>query len=116
MPVSGKRLAAYFYSTAGGNEPVCEWLKDLDAVDRRAIGIDIATVEFGWPAGMPVCRARSGGLWEVRSNLTGGRIARVIFAIEGNEMILLNGFIKETRATPKAELELARSRLKELKR
>lgn len=116
MPVSGKRLAAYFHATAGGAEPVRDWLRGLDAVDRRAIGVDIATVEFGWPVGMPVCRALGGGLWEVRSNLSGGRIARVIFAIENDDMILLNGFIKKTRATPKPELELARSRLKELKR
>ncbi len=51
-----KKLPAAFYGTAGGNEPVREWLKGLNDEDRRAIGQDIATAEFGWPVGMPLCR------------------------------------------------------------
>jgi hypothetical protein len=33
-------------------------------------------VEFSWPIGMPLCRALGQGLWEVRSVLPQGRIAR----------------------------------------
>jgi len=32
-----------------------EWLKSLPPEDRKLIGEDIKTVEFGWPVGMPVC-------------------------------------------------------------
>ena len=33
-----------------------EWLKGLDAADRRVIGEDIKDVEFSWPIGMPLVR------------------------------------------------------------
>ncbi len=53
------------------------------------------------------------GLWEVRSQLTGGRIARVIFYVKNGEMILLHGFIKKTQKTPLSDLDLADKRRKE---
>lgn len=72
-----KKLPARFYQATGGAVPAREWLLSLDAEDRKTIGDDIATVEYGWPVGMPICRPISGrrGLWEVRSSLSGGRIA-----------------------------------------
>jgi phage-related protein len=58
---------------------------------------------------MPVCRSIKGyrDLWEVRSHVSDGRIARVIFHISGGEMILLHGFIKKTQQTPRQDLDLA---------
>jgi len=109
-----KTLRAVFYRTSGGREPVREWLKSFPPEDRFTIGIDIKTVEFGWPIGMPTCRSLGGGIWEVRSDLSGGRIARVLFSIQRNEMYLLNGFIKKTQKTPLQEIELARQRLREI--
>lgn len=38
---------------------------------------------------MPLCRHLGDGLWEVRSNLTGGRVARVIFVVHAARMVLL---------------------------
>ncbi len=85
-----------------------DWIKRLGKDDKRRIGEDIKTVEFGWPVGMPVARPLSGGLYEVRTNLTGNRISRVIFYIDANRrMVLLHGFIKKTRRTPAGDLELA---------
>src|SRR4051794_11639450 len=112
MPV--KRLPAHFYASATGRQPVREWLKDLDPEDRKIIGEDIKDVEFSWPIGMPLCRALGKGLWEVRSNLRLGRIARVVFCIRDGQMILLHGFIKKTPKTPAADLELAVKRKKEI--
>lgn len=63
---------------------------------------------------MPVCRPLGGGLWEVRSALTGNRIARVIFCMHGGDMVLLHGFIKKTQKTPKQDVDLADARRKEL--
>jgi phage-related protein len=85
-----KRLEARFYKTESGNEPVRAWLKGLPVEDRKAIGTDVMTVEMGWPIGMPTCRPLEGvkGLWEVRTNLSDGKIARVLFCIEGSHMIL----------------------------
>ncbi len=62
MPCALKRLPAVFYRSAHGAEPVRDWLKTLDAADRFRIGQDIAGAEYGWPFGMPLCRALDGGL------------------------------------------------------
>jgi hypothetical protein len=82
--VEVKKLPAAFYCTALGNEPVREWLQSLETADRRIIGQDIATAEFGWPVGMPVCRSLGRGLY------------------------------KKTQKTPKADLDLALKRKKEI--
>jgi DNA-binding Xre family transcriptional regulator len=84
-----KRLPAVFYALPSGREPVRDWLRALDADDRKVIGEDIKDVEFSWPIGMPLCRALGQGLWEVRSALTQGRIARVLFCIHSGRMVLL---------------------------
>lgn len=107
-----KKIQAIFYALDSGKEPVREWLLGLDSGDRQTIGKDIQKVEFGWPIGMPYCRPLDKGLYEVRSNISSGRIARVLFCIQKNQMILLHGFIKKTQATPKREMELARKRMK----
>ena len=109
-----KRLPASFYALPTGREPVREWLKGLDPADRKIIGEDIKDVEFSWPIGMPLCRALSKGLWEVRSDLPNNRIARVLFCVQGGRMVLLHGFIKKTQKTPAAALELALKRKKEI--
>jgi hypothetical protein len=80
-----KKLQASFYATSGGREPVREWLLSLPAADRATIGKDIAKVEFGWPIGMPYCRSLGGGLWEVRSDVSDGRIARTCSALRRAE-------------------------------
>ncbi len=109
-----KRLQAVFYRSAAGAEPVRDWLKALPQGDRRIIGFDIATAEFGWPLGMPLCRPLGGGLWEVRSSLAQGRIARVIFSASEGRMVLLHGFVKKIQKTRRSDLELARLRQKEI--
>ena len=68
-----------------------EWLKSLDAADRRIIGEDIKDVEFSWPIGMPLVRSLGRDIWEVRSSLPRGRIARVLFCIERECMVLCTG-------------------------
>jgi phage-related protein len=107
----GKRVPAIFYRTEAGGEPVRDWLKGLpSSQDRKRIGEDIKTVEFGWPIGMPVCRPLGDGIYEVRTSLAQNRIARVLFYIDKKgRMVLLHGFIKKTQRTPDEDLDLARS-------
>ncbi len=50
------RLQVRFYKTVSGKEPVRDWLLTLSDDDKKTIGEDIKTVQFGWPIGMPVCR------------------------------------------------------------
>ena len=111
-----KKVQARFYKTASGTAPVRDWLMSLSEEDRRTIGKDIQKVEFGWPIGMPYCRALGRGLWEVRSQLRGGRIARVIFSFVGADIALLHGFEKKSQKTPQGEIDLAMRRMKELNR
>ena len=117
MSGEAKRVPAIFFRTEAGREPVREWLRSLPySEDRKRIGQDIKTVEFGWPVGMPTCRPVGGGIYEVRTHLDKNRIARVLFYIDQNErMVLLHGFIKKTQKTPKQELDLALRRKNQLK-
>lgn len=97
--------------------PVRDWLLELTPEDRKAIGDDIRTAEFGWPVGMPLCRSINGvaGLWEVRTRLSDGRIARVFFCAHDGSMVLLHGFIKKSQKTPAKELETAVQRMRGLR-
>ena len=103
-------LAVVFFRTLNGNEPVREWLLSLPQEQKKAIGMEIKVVQYGWPLGMPVVRKMSPDLWEVRVNIPGG-IARVLFTVDKDLMILLNGFIKKSQKTPENELETAKKRL-----
>jgi len=93
------------------HEPVRDWLKSLPREERRIIGEDIKTVQFGWPLGMPLVRKLDRELWEIRSHLA-NRIVRIIFTTGNNRMILLHGFIKKTQKTSIKDLELAKRRLR----
>ncbi|TKB07364.1 MAG: type II toxin-antitoxin system RelE/ParE family toxin [Mesorhizobium sp.] len=87
-----KRITAAFYATESGNEPVRDWLLELAKEDRVIVGADIATVEFGWPIAMPVCRNLREGVLEVRSTIKRGRVeARAYFSMGGRAMLLLHG-------------------------
>lgn len=106
-------LKVKFYKTRGGNEPVREWIKGLPKEDRKVIGEDLKTAQFGWPIGMPLIRKVEPRLWEVRSR-TGSGIARVIFTVSRALMVLLHGFIKKSQKTPQSDLDTARKRLSDL--
>jgi phage-related protein len=105
-----------FYRTDAGAEPVRDWLRRLSAEDRRTIGTDLATVQVGWPIGMPPCRALGEGLWEVRSKLSNNRIARLVFFVANGRIGVVHGFVKKTQKTPPADIALASRRMKEMTR
>lgn len=110
-----KIITVKFFRNESGKEPVREWLLELSKEDKKIIGADIKTVEFGWPIGMPVCRPLGERLYEVRSNLTSNKIARIVFTLYNGNMFLLHGFIKKIQKMPDAELNIARKRLRSLK-
>ena len=108
-----RKIPVVFYRTRGGSEIVRDWLRALDERDRNAIGLDLMRIQFRWPVGMPLCRPMGEGLWEVRTNLPSNRIARVLFCVVAERIVVLHGFIKKTQRTPDDELALARKRMKE---
>ena len=87
-------------------------VKRLSKDERKAVGEDIAYVQFKWPIGKPRIDHLRSAVWEVRTNL-GTRIARTLFAVDGAQMILLHDFIKKTQRTPNDDIELAEKRFKE---
>lgn len=91
-----QRVDAVFFRSESGSEPVRQWLKSLPKDERKAIGEDIAYVQF-------------------RTSLT-NRIGRTLFAVEGRQIVLLHGFIKKTQQTPNADIKLAEKRFKEWQR
>ncbi len=102
-----------FFRQESGNEPVREWLRRLPREERKLIGEDIKTVQWGWPLGMPLVRNLGDGLWEIRTDLP-GRTARIIFCISADHIVLLHGFMKKQRKTPKGDIRLAKERMNRL--
>src|SRR3954469_2276574 len=97
-------LNAVFFKTATGNEPVREWLKALPKEERKAVGTDILSVQYAWPVGKPLVDNLGDGIWEIRSRLP-NRIARTLFVMVDEEIVLLHGFIKKQQKTPQDELK-----------
>lgn len=109
-----QKIELVFYRSLSGNEPVREWLTGLSLANRREIGLDLQRVQYRWPVGMPLVRPMGKGLFEVRTPLPDGTTARVMVCFHGGEIYALHGFIKKTKTTPAADLEIARKRQKEV--
>jgi len=107
-----KKIAVFFFKSDNGRMPVRDWLLGLSKKDKKIVGEDVKTVELGWPVGMPVAKSLGNKLFEVRLVLANGDNARIIFTIYKNLMVLLHGFIKKTKKTPKRDLELAKNRMR----
>lgn len=105
-----KRLPVEFYRSEKGIEPVRDWLKSLDNLDKTKIGQAVKMLEYGWPVGMPTCRPLRNGLYEVRTTLPSNREARIFFCVHNERMVLLHGIIKKTQKTPQRDLIIARNR------
>jgi phage-related protein len=105
-------LQVVFFKTLNGKEPVREWLLSLPEVQKKTIGTEIKVVQYGWPLGMPVVRKMTSDLWEVRIKIPSG-IARVLFTVDDDLMILLHGFIKKSQKTPENELKTTKKRLQQ---
>lgn len=70
--------------------------------------------EFGPTIGKPYTAPMGKGLFEIRVKGKEG-IGRSLFCtIKGQEIIILNSFIKKTQKTPKKEIDKARKRMLEL--
>lgn len=109
---SDRPLYLVFFRTEAGTEPVREWLLSLRKPERKIVGSDILAVQYAWPVGKPLVDSFGNGLWEIRSKLKDS-IARTLFIIANEEIVLMHAFIKKSRTTPKSDLQLARKRQKE---
>lgn len=93
-----------------GRSELGEYLLELDEraltskyekVLLKKINYFISLIEvYGTHIGEPQVKHLEGDLWELRPNNV-----RILFAVEGDTIILLNHFVKKTRKTPPAEIE-----------
>ncbi len=101
-----------FYRDSEGNVPVEDFLVGLPEKDRARIAWTINLLEeYGLQLGSPYVKHLRGKLWELRIR-AGRKAYRIIyFAYVGRQFVLLHGFLKKTRKTPRRELEIAERRM-----
>jgi len=100
-----------YYSRAVFDE-IMSMTKILKA---RFVALTDMMLEYASNIGMPHTCAMGQGLFEMRIKDKSG-IARVFYCTKRNKnIVVLHSFIKKTQKTPNAELEIARSRAKEVK-
>ena len=108
-----------FYADADGNEPVKDFLVELQSKKKtdksaRILSEKILTYirvlqEYGTRAGMPYMRHLDGDIWELRP-----QPERVLFFYcRQGDFILLHHFRKKTQKTPKKEIDCAKRRAKD---
>lgn len=90
---------------------ILKWPKKMLAKYLRIIDM---METYGPDLGMPFTKAMGKGLFEIRAKGQEG-IGRAFYCtIQGNEIVILHEFIKKTQKTPKADLGIAKKRLREL--
>lgn len=104
------------YSITYYSEVVQEEILALpDTLAARYVVLTRRMVALGPNLGEPHTKAFGNGLFELRLKGAEG-IARVFFCtIVGRRIVMLHSFVKKTNKTPLRELEVAGSRLKEIK-
>ncbi len=98
-----------FYRTADGEEPVKDFILDLEPKMQARVyrSIDLLS-EFGHMLREPDSKSLGDGIFELRIQ-QGSDISRVLyFFYVGDKAVLTNGFIKKTQKTPANIIERAK--------
>jgi phage-related protein len=106
-----------FYETSSGRSPVRDFIANLPTADEARVLEALDDLELhGVDLQMPRVRRLSGSaLWELR--VRGPNQQRIMYVtITGRRIILLHGFQKQSRATPRREIETAEQRLADYRR
>lgn len=111
----------YFYQDENGNQPVKEYLDELEEKSSKSkdarikynkidqyIGI---LMECGTAAGEPYIKHLDGEIWELRPL----RDRILFFGWNGSSFILLSYFMKSTQKTPKREIDKAKRLMEDFK-
>lgn len=89
-----------------------QWPEGIRAAYRSIVA---RIVEHGPDLGLPHTRAMGSGLFEIRAQGREG-IGRALFCtVAGGCVVIVHVFIKKSPRTPKADLQLARKRLQEVR-
>jgi phage-related protein len=102
-----------FHESDFGNKPVEEFLDSLDSAPRAKFVRTLELLRLQQMVPAKFWKKLSGtDLWEVRIEYA-GNIYRVLAAFaKGNRVILLHGFQKKSRKTPRQDMEIALQRRK----
>lgn len=100
-----------FYVSPAGESPVERYLESLESRERARVTdvLDRVRTE-GLRAFGVVSRQIEGKLWEIK--VSRHRVFYVV--IDGPIVVLLHAFQKQSRKAPKAEIDVARARMKEV--
>jgi phage-related protein len=102
------------YADAEGQAPVREFLRSLNAVQRRAIGRTIQLLEDNGPTLVePHANHLQNGIWELRTQVEGDAFRCLYFTGPGQRFVILHVFAKKTQKTPERQIRTARRRREE---
>jgi hypothetical protein len=107
-------IPVIFYRTAQGGEPVREWLRTLPIEDRRAIGRDLAVVQYGWPVACRFVDRWVEGFGKSGAICGAGASPASFSSCTKARLASCTGFIKKTQRTPPDDLALAHRRMQEM--
>ena len=101
------------YQRPDGSSPVVEFIEDQSVGNQAKILAEFDDMaEFGlMPRGNKLKHLEN-KLWELRFRGGGLQFRFVYFAHTGRKLVILHGFCKKSRKTPKRELEAARRSLR----
>jgi len=110
-----------FYKDENGKVPVLEYLESLPEKHAAKVMREIELLkEFGIDLKYPHTEYMEGdankGLYELRTKLGNTKMRVFYFLFDSNKFILLHGFTKKSRKTPRKEIETARKRMEDYKR
>lgn len=102
------------YQDARARRPVEGFILGLPEKHQGRIAWTIELLkEYGLQLGMPYARHLRGPLWELRVSVGHAKHRIIYFAHTRRRFILLHGFTKKTRRTPRQELATAERRMVE---
>jgi len=108
----GVAIQVRFFQSATGDTPALNFIRnELTAEERVIVGADLRAAQDDWNPGPPLTDGFGKGLWEIRSK-TPTRQIRLMVCVHDKVLVVLHAFIKKTRATPAADVKIARDRMK----
>lgn len=110
-----KRCQVIYYISPSGNNPVKDFIDDIDSKRKtKILRLLFHIEEYGLQAVIPHIKKLSGTpLWEIR--VLGQDSMRILFVTRvGNRVILLHAFYKKTQKAPAREIAIALARLREI--
>lgn len=98
-----------FYEKDDGVSPAENFLMSLDVkLAAKMYGIIEVLEEKGNLLREPYSKHLGDGIFEVRAK-AGTDIARIMYFYDvGRKIVLTNGFVKKTKKTPRAEIDIAK--------